>query len=427
MSTSGKQELPAGREGRDGTAFQVLLHEAPTVFFTPDDNEFDPNVMGMILRGAQAKESQAESELAKVSNFYLSIEPELVHRYQVKAHDILAEGAPVLYPSMMEKVMGFLSANHEDELSPDVPLISVSKHHLDFGLSDGIVPIAKVLTDTLNFYNPNQKKAKWSINAGPATSDFEIKFTPTSGSLNKGERAAVNVEFKVSKMSKGLRRVFTIDVQDGLRHFVVMNLVTEKLVFGVTWDCVEMATYDGKNTGSVQVPKVLLDMQRFLYERKALDVVGIFRLAADETEIPGIKKLINQGKFTNQCSDVNCISTLIKVWFREMPVPLLNVLPADQFINSTSEDSCMRLFETLPQPNKGVFLWLLDVMMDVAMNHKVNRMGSKAISIVVAPNLFLPPKDEDPMKSLLLSQKTVNFVNNILAYKLRTIHGLTDI
>jgi hypothetical protein len=419
-------ELPSLREGRDGSSYNVLMHEAPTMFFTPDDNEFDPYVMAQVLRGA--KEALTDEEMAKISSLYLSCDPELVHRYQVKAHEVLAEGAPVLYPSMMEKVMGFLSANQEDELSPDVPLVSLSKHSLDFGLPEPCAPLNKPLSDTVTLVNPNNKRAKWSIPAPAAAADYEIKFTPSSGSLGKGEKAVIKVELAVKRMTKSLHRLFPVEVADGLRHLLVLNLDSEKMVFGVPWDCVEMVPFTGAHLTNVMVPKVLVDLQRFLYERKALDVVGIFRLAADETEIPGIKRLINQGKFSAQSvKDVNCVSTLIKVFFREMPAPLLNVIPAEKFINAHSEDQCLALFDTLPEPNKGVFLWLLDLMADVAKNHQVNRMGTKAIAIVVAPNLFLPGKDEDPMKSLLVSQKTVNFVANVLVHRMRTLYGIVDV
>lgn len=419
-------ELPSLREGRDGSSYNVLMHEAPTMFFTPDDNEFDPYVMAQVLRGA--KEALTDEDMAKISSLYLSCEPELVHRYQVKAHEVLAEGAPVLYPSMMEKVMGFLSANQEDELSPDVPLVSLSKHNLDFGLPDPCAPLNKPLADTVTLVNPNNKRAKWSIPAPAATADYDIKFTPTSGTLGKGEKAVIKVELTVKRMTRSLHKLFPVEVADGLRHLLVLNLDSEKMVFGVPWDCVEMVPFTGAHLTNVMVPKVLVDLQRFLYDRKALDVVGIFRLAADETEIPGIKRLINQGKFSAQSvKDVNCVSTLIKVFFREMPAPLLNVIPAEKFINAHSEDQCLALFETLPEPNKGVFLWLLDLMADVAKNHQVNRMGTKAIAIVVAPNLFLPGKDEDPMKSLLVSQKTVNFVANVLVHRMRTLYGIVDV
>jgi hypothetical protein len=418
--------ISTNREGRDGSSFQVLLHEAPTVFFTPDDNEFDPSIIALVLRGAK-DDTVSPDDLRALHDLYVSSDPELVHRYQVKAHEILAEGAPVMYPSMMEKVMGYLSSNHEDELAPNVPLVSFSKHSLDFALDDGVAPLNRTVEDTIVISNPSVLKAKWAVRMPEqSSSDYTIAVSPTSGSLAKAGRASIKVELTVSRMTNALHFVIPVDVAGGLRHYLAVNLDSEKMVFGVDWDCVEFGVYNGRFLQNARVPQVLIDLQKCLYDNRALDVVGIFRLAADEQEIPGIKKLINQGRFKG-VGDVNCISTLIKVYFREMPVPLLNVLPAEKFLNCATEGACVALFETLPEPNKTVFVWLLDMMADVALNHEVNRMGSKAISIVVAPNLFLPDKDEDPMRSLLLSQKTVNFVNHVLTHRLRTLYQMPNI
>ena len=44
------------------------------------------------------------------------------------------------------------------------------------------------------------------------------------------------------------------------------------------------------------------------------DTVGLFRLAPDEFELAKVKASLNAGTYTpDQCSDVNCLATLVKV------------------------------------------------------------------------------------------------------------------
>ena len=67
-----------------------------------------------------------------------------------------------------------------------------------------------------------------------------------------------------------------------------------------------------------RIPAVLVMMRKYLVKHGGMDVVGIFRLAPEKDECDRVKKEINSGCFEG-CKDVNVMSNLIKVWFREMP------------------------------------------------------------------------------------------------------------
>ena len=66
-----------------------------------------------------------------------------------------------------------------------------------------------------------------------------------------------------------------------------------------------------------RIPAVLVMMRKYLVKHGGMDVVGIFRLAPEKDECDRVKKEINSGCFEG-CKDVNVMSNLIKVWFREM-------------------------------------------------------------------------------------------------------------
>lgn len=55
--------------------------------------------------------------------------------------------------------------------------------------------------------------------------------------------------------------------------------------------------------------------------------------APDAEENTLVKAQLNRGEFVS-CRDVNCISNLIKVFFREMPTKLLQSLPPQSITGS---------------------------------------------------------------------------------------------
>ena len=79
----------------------------------------------------------------------------------------------------------------------------------------------------------------------------------------------------------------------------------------------------------------------------------------------------------------------------------------------------MEVLHSLSHTNQGIFLWLLEVMAEVAEHGETNRMSERAIAIVVAPNLYDMPDDADvadPMAALLYTQGMARFVSELLVY-----------
>ena len=72
-------------------------------------------------------------------------------------------------------------------------------------------------------------------------------------------------------------------------------------------------------------------LKNYMLKNGGIDIVGIFRLAPDKDDCNWAKQQINEGEFA-AVDDVNIVANLIKVFFRELPVSLL-----DQF---RDEDIC---------------------------------------------------------------------------------------
>ena len=65
-------------------------------------------------------------------------------------------------------------------------------------------------------------------------------------------------------------------------------------------------------------------------------------MAPDGDESMFVKQQLNDNSFV-RCNDVNCISNLIKVWFRDLPVHLLD--SADQTAISNVDDVGVAFFQ----------------------------------------------------------------------------------
>ena len=183
--------------------------------------------------------------------------------------------------------------------------------------------------------------------------------------------------------------------------------------FGVNPASIPLETLeDGR-----KIPKILLFLQQYLEDNSAFDIVGIFRLAADETEILEVTRLLNQDRF-KKCNDINCVSTLIKVWFRKLPKQMLSSLAVEDLLRCKTEEESVRLYKTIEPFYRGILLWVLDLMCTVARNKDKNKMSSANCAIVMGPNLFSTDQSVNPMQALMISQKAVKIFEHLINWRL---------
>jgi len=200
----------------------------------------------------------------------------------------------------------------------------------------------------------------------------------------------------------------TLRVQDGDSLFINLRVSGETGVFGV-----DPTTLEQTNDGGFTVPLVLANMKKFLLENNGQLLEGIFRLAGEQTEIQRIKGLMNKKQFDYKTRDINAIASLIKVWFRDLPVPILNALPQECIMNFSDVNDCVQAYNSLPEPQISLLTWLLDFLTIVSQHADVNKMTAQNLAIVVAPNLY-DISTPSPMEGLILSQKCAQFLMHVL-------------
>ncbi|ETO20880.1 RhoGAP domain-containing protein, partial [Reticulomyxa filosa] len=209
---------------------------------------------------------------------------------------------------------------------------------------------------------------------------------------------------------------------------------------------------------SAKIPKVLVILKEKLVEANGYQQVGIFRLAPDARDNNAIKSSIDSGKFemNSQQADVNVYANLIKVWFRDLPDPLLSCVAPERVEMASKESDVVKIISDFPEPHKSIFLWLCDMCVECACYESVNKMGPKVyiyiyiciytymymyiyvnfslrkscdqflyttlqnLAIVIGPNLFNTEKFENPMKAMTYSAKVVEFFEKAIKWRQAT-------
>lgn len=154
------------------------------------------------------------------------------------------------------------------------------------------------------------------------------------------------------------------------------------MVFGVSPESMQCSS-DG-------VPTILLRLQRRLYAQGGLAAEGIFRIAGDGGQERRAREQLSSSGEVPEGVDVHCLAGLIKAWFRELPGGLLDSLPPDEVARCVlgTEDDCARLCAaSLPPPKAALLDWALNLMADVARHHEANKMGTRNLAMVFAPNM----------------------------------------
>eukprot|EP01119_Soliformovum_irregulare_P005589 TRINITY_DN17335_c0_g1_i1.p1 TRINITY_DN17335_c0_g1~~TRINITY_DN17335_c0_g1_i1.p1 ORF type:complete len:323 (+),score=57.91 TRINITY_DN17335_c0_g1_i1:58-1026(+) len=289
-------------------------------------------------------------------------------------------------------------------------VLSFSKQVIDFNLTENGCPVNQPVFDEVEITNTSMKKIKFKFDPVPQT-NCTLEFSPASGALDKKHSKKVKVKL-ILKERVNLNFKVTIRIQGGDSMFINLRAVGESGVFGVDPMSLEQVDDNG-----YRVPKILVDLKTKMLNAGGVRVEGIFRLAGEQTEIKRIKELLNQKKTDIQTNDINAIATLIKIWFRELPVPVLNALPQEVIMGFQDPDDCVSAYNSLPEPNRTLLDWLLDFMKTIVANSDQNKMTAQNISIVVAPNLY-DINSPNPLEGLFLSQKCAAFLNHILTYSL---------
>ncbi|XP_070786126.1 active breakpoint cluster region-related protein isoform X2 [Enoplosus armatus] len=172
------------------------------------------------------------------------------------------------------------------------------------------------------------------------------------------------------------------------------SVAQQQPVFGVPIETV--AQQEG-----VLVPHVVRCCVEEL-ERRGLDEVGIYRISGAASDISALKAAFNsnlrEAVTRLRCADVNAVSGVLKLYFRELPEPLI---PTELFQSlartldiqdmNSQLASMLSLLHSCPDPNRHTCLYLLHHLQRVSEKEDINKMSLRNLATVFGPSLLRPP------------------------------------
>ncbi|KFK23138.1 hypothetical protein AALP_AAs65178U000700 [Arabis alpina] len=182
-------------------------------------------------------------------------------------------------------------------------------------------------------------------------------------------------------------------------------------VFGVSTESMQLS-YDSRGNC---VPTILLLMQNCLYGQGGLQVEGIFRLTAESSEEEAVREQLNRGSIPERV-DVHCLAGLIKAWFRELPTSVLDSLSPEEVMQCQTEEEYVELVRLLPPTEASLLDWAINLMVDVVQYEHLNKMNSRNIAMVFAPNMT---QMDDPLTALMYAVQVMNFLKTLIEKTLR--------
>ncbi|XP_015873054.2 rho GTPase-activating protein 1 [Ziziphus jujuba] len=182
-------------------------------------------------------------------------------------------------------------------------------------------------------------------------------------------------------------------------------------VFGVSTESMQLS-YDSRGNS---VPTILLLMQGHLYALGGLQAEGIFRINAENSQEEYVRDQLNRGVVPEDI-DVHCLAGLIKAWFRELPMGVLDSLAPEQVIQSQTEEECAELVRLLPSTEGALLDWAINLMADVVQHEDLNKMNARNIAMVFAPNMT---QMADPLTALMYAVQVMNFLKTLILKTLK--------
>jgi hypothetical protein len=167
-----------------------------------------------------------------------------------------------------------------------------------------------------------------------------------------------------------------------------------------------------------ELPPLVEDCIRYLEER-ALDVEGIFRLSGSTTAIEKYVEMYNSGTPPDLSKerDPHTVTGLLKLFFRELPEPLMTFELYDKFIIAQQEsDPALRCalvkywLHRLPAQNFALLKFLFAFLARVEQHAAQNKMAVQNLATIFGPTL-LQPRD----KNMLLMVEATPYVNGLIS------------
>ncbi|CAD6996806.1 unnamed protein product [Ceratitis capitata] len=187
------------------------------------------------------------------------------------------------------------------------------------------------------------------------------------------------------------------------------------------------------NSGQ-EIPMVLKCCAEFIEEYGIVD--GIYRLSGITSNIQKLRRAFDEERIPDlgnpeMKQDIHAVSSLLKMYFRELPNPLCTYQLYDNFVEAIQEKSesneRLRLMKEtvskLPPPHYRTLKYLAEHLNRISQHSARTSMTDKNLAIVWAPNLLRSPALESGGVAAL---RGVGVQAVVTEYLIRNCHNIFD-
>ncbi|KAJ3044269.1 hypothetical protein HDV00_002589 [Rhizophlyctis rosea] len=158
-------------------------------------------------------------------------------------------------------------------------------------------------------------------------------------------------------------------------------------------------------------------------ERRGITREGIYRISGKQTEITSLKHQLETDvgsvNLEDETWDVHVVGSLVKMFLRELPTPLLPFSPKERAEYSELSDEASRIkalrlhLKHISNQTQTVLSFVLDHLANVISHSSENKMGVQNIALIFTPVLFGQPElgPADPVPES--SGRLATFFNNL--------------
>ncbi|ORZ21219.1 hypothetical protein BCR42DRAFT_407104, partial [Absidia repens] len=180
----------------------------------------------------------------------------------------------------------------------------------------------------------------------------------------------------------------------------------------------------------LKIPRIVPLLIRAIGQLDGHSTEGVFRIPGLADMVSLLKTQINsdyildgghefpRAKDLNICGDdPNVPASLLRLWLRELPTPLIPETYYEQCINGASNlDSVTSIVDSLPEVNRHILLYTIGFLQEFLSPdvYKLTLMAVDSLAIVFAPNFFRAPLTDDLALALQKSKFEQLFVKTLL-------------
>lgn len=162
----------------------------------------------------------------------------------------------------------------------------------------------------------------------------------------------------------------------------------------------------------------LIDKAIAFIRSKALKTQGVFRLPGNATKLNELRARFDEGEDVDlDVEDEYDVPSLLKMYFRELPDPLLPAACFSEFMAASKIDDrkkrvshFAKLFKDIslvPIGNRDVLIDLVHLMDEIAGHEEVNKMTHRNLATCLAPTIIIPNGIKASPVEVLTQTKTV--------------------